>query len=52
MGESHEASAQGESSAARYIAECLPRGEYWDVAVAEQTEARTRDRLLEFVGAA
>ncbi len=40
------------TSAARYLAECLPRAEYWDVAVAEQTEARTRDRLLEFVGAA
>jgi pimeloyl-ACP methyl ester carboxylesterase len=40
------------TSAARYIAECLPRGEYWDVAAAEQTEARTSDRLLEFVGAA
>jgi len=39
------------TSAARYLQECLPRAQYWDVAVAEQTEARTRDRLLEFLAA-
>jgi pimeloyl-ACP methyl ester carboxylesterase len=37
------------TSAARYIEECLPRAEYWDVAAAEQTEARTCDRLLQFL---
>jgi pimeloyl-ACP methyl ester carboxylesterase len=39
------------TSAARYLEECLPRGEYWDVAVAEQTEERTSARLLEFLAA-
>ena len=37
------------TSAARYLEECLPRGEYWDVPVAEQTEARTAARILEFL---
>ena len=40
------------TSAARYLEECLPRGEYWDVAVTEQTEQRTSARLLEFLAAA
>jgi pimeloyl-ACP methyl ester carboxylesterase len=40
------------TSAARYLEECLPGGEYWDVAVAEQTEQRTSARLLEFLAAA
>jgi len=39
------------TSAARYLQECLPRGQYWDVALTEQTEERTRDRLLEFLAA-
>ena len=39
------------TSAARYLEECLPRGEYWDVAVTEQTEQRTSARLLEFLAA-
>jgi pimeloyl-ACP methyl ester carboxylesterase len=39
------------TSAARYLEECLPNGEYWDVAVSEQTEARTSARLLEFLAA-
>ena len=39
------------TSAARYLEECLPCGEYWDVAVAEQTEERTSTRLLEFLAA-
>jgi pimeloyl-ACP methyl ester carboxylesterase len=39
------------TSAARYLEECLPRAEYWDVAVAEQTEERTSARLLEFLAA-
>jgi len=35
------------TSAARYVEECLPRAEYWDVPVADQTEGRTRARLLD-----
>ena len=38
------------TSAARYLEECLPRAEYWDVPVADQTEANTPARLLEFLG--
>ena len=37
------------TSAARYLEECLPKSEYWDVAVAEQTEQPTNTRLLEFL---
>ena len=37
------------TSAARYLEECLPRAEYWDTAVAEQTEARTSARILQFL---
>jgi pimeloyl-ACP methyl ester carboxylesterase len=37
------------TSAARYVEECIPSAEYWDVAVAEQTEAATGPRLLEFL---
>ncbi len=40
------------TSAARYLEECLPRAEYWDSAVAEQTEARTSARIVEFLAAA
>ncbi len=40
------------TSAARYLEECLPRSEYWDVSVAEQTEERSAARLLEFLAAA
>lgn len=40
------------TSAARYLEECVPRAEYWDTAVAEQTEARTSARILEFLAAA
>jgi pimeloyl-ACP methyl ester carboxylesterase len=39
------------TSAARYLEECLPRADYWDAAVAEQTEARTSARILEFLAA-
>ena len=39
------------TSAARYLEECLPRAEYWDITVAEQTEARTSARILEFLAA-
>jgi pimeloyl-ACP methyl ester carboxylesterase len=37
------------TSAARYLEECLPRSEYWDVPVEAQTEAATNARLLEFL---
>ena len=36
-------------SAARYLQECLPRVEYWDVPVAEQTEQTAPPRILEFL---
>jgi pimeloyl-ACP methyl ester carboxylesterase len=37
------------TSAARYLEECLPRSEYWDVPVAAQTEEPTTTRVLEFL---
>lgn len=37
------------TSAARYLEECLPRAEYWDIAVADQTAATVPPRLLEFL---
>jgi pimeloyl-ACP methyl ester carboxylesterase len=37
------------TSAARYLEECLPKSEYWDVAVADQTEQTVPLRLLEFL---
>ncbi len=37
------------TSAARYLQECLPRAEYWDVAVDQQNEADTAARLLAFL---
>jgi pimeloyl-ACP methyl ester carboxylesterase len=37
------------TSAARYLEECLPRAQYWDVPVAGQTEAATAPRLLHFL---
>jgi pimeloyl-ACP methyl ester carboxylesterase len=37
------------TSAARYLEECLPRAEYWDVPVAGQTEESAAPRLLEFL---
>jgi pimeloyl-ACP methyl ester carboxylesterase len=36
-------------SAARYLQECLPRSEYWDVPVAEQTESTAPARVLRFL---
>jgi pimeloyl-ACP methyl ester carboxylesterase len=36
-------------SAARYLEECLPRSDYWDVPVAEQTEPAAAARLLRFL---
>ena len=40
------------TSAARYLEECLPRAQYWDVPPAEQTEASAPPRLLEFLAKA
>jgi pimeloyl-ACP methyl ester carboxylesterase len=37
------------TSAARYLEECLPRAEYWDVPVAGQTEETAPARMLEFL---
>jgi pimeloyl-ACP methyl ester carboxylesterase len=37
------------TSAARYLEECLPRAQYWDIAVAEQTEANVPARVLAFL---
>jgi pimeloyl-ACP methyl ester carboxylesterase len=36
-------------SAARYLEECLPRVEFWDVPVAEQTEQTAPARILAFL---
>lgn len=36
-------------SAARYLQECLPNNQYWDVPVAEQTERTAPARILEFL---
>jgi pimeloyl-ACP methyl ester carboxylesterase len=37
------------TSAARYLEECLPTSQYWDVPVAQQTEETAPARLLEFL---
>jgi pimeloyl-ACP methyl ester carboxylesterase len=37
------------TSAARYLEECLPRSEYWDVLPEGQTEATAPARVLEFL---
>lgn len=37
------------TSAARYLEECLPGAQYWDVEVAGQTLASTGARMLEFL---
>lgn len=39
-------------SAARYLEECLPRAEYWDVPVEGQTAATAPARILEFLQSA
>lgn len=39
------------TSAARYLEECLPRAEYWDIAPADQLESNVPDRLLQFLSA-
>lgn len=40
------------TSAARYLEECLPRSDYWDVPVEEQTEETAPARVLRFLEAA
>ncbi len=37
------------TSAARYLEECIPRAEYWDVPVEEQTEETAPARVLAFL---
>jgi hypothetical protein len=37
------------TSAARYLEECLPQSEYWDVPVEEQTEETAPARLSQFL---
>jgi pimeloyl-ACP methyl ester carboxylesterase len=37
------------TSAARYLEECIPNAEYWDVPVAGQTEEASSPRLIEFL---
>lgn len=37
------------TSAARYLEECLPRAEYWDVPAADQTEQTAPSRILKFL---
>ncbi len=40
------------TSAARYLQECLPRAQYWDVPVSGQTERTAPARVLEFLDSA
>jgi pimeloyl-ACP methyl ester carboxylesterase len=37
------------TSAARYLEECLPRSDYWDVAVDQQTEDTVPGRIADFL---
>ena len=37
------------TSAARYLEECLPKSQYWDVLPEQQTEADAAPRLLDFL---
>src|SRR5262249_33464251 len=37
------------TSAARYLEECLPQAEYWDVPVSGQTEATVPAQIMEFL---
>lgn len=39
------------TSAARYLEECLPKSEYWDIAPAEQLPTNVPGRLLQFLQA-
>src|SRR5207253_5725527 len=38
------------TSAARYLEECLPKSQYWDVLPEQQTEACAPARVMEFLG--
>jgi pimeloyl-ACP methyl ester carboxylesterase len=40
------------TSAARFLAECLPHSDYWNLSPEEQTEANVPNRLLAFLDAA
>ena len=40
------------TSAARYLEECLPRSEYWDVGVDAQTAQSAPPRVLDFIASA
>jgi pimeloyl-ACP methyl ester carboxylesterase len=40
------------TSAARYLEECLPKAQYWDAPVANQTEEATNAQLQEFLAKA
>lgn len=40
------------TSAARYLEECLPKAEYWDIAADAQMEENTSAKLLDFLGRA
>jgi pimeloyl-ACP methyl ester carboxylesterase len=37
------------TSAARYLEECLPRAEYWDIPPEQQTEANVPKRVIDFL---
>ena len=37
------------TSAARYLEECMPRSEYWDASIEDQTEQAASLRVLEFL---
>src|SRR5262249_43380446 len=37
------------TSAARYLQECLPRSEYFDVPVAQQSESNVPARMMDFL---
>ena len=44
-----EHDASHATSAARYLEECIPGAEYWDMPATEQTDANAPQRLLEFL---
>ena len=46
------ADAAHATSAARYLGECIPGSDYWDIPVAEQTEDVVPARLIAFLQSA
>ncbi len=40
------------TSAARYLEECLPQADYWDVPVEQQTEDNVPARIVDFLSRA